>query len=166
MAPAMPVLPRGLLWMDVVNHDGETDTATISHQDFEQGMVVGRAKAWTEKDFSYDITGGVDFMGNVSAQVAEYKDTLDQKNPSFHPEGCFCHAHHRCQEQGVCGEAQHHDLCPMSATTLNSAVNKACGSQQLRCFWCSCTVMLPINLENRSQLEFMNRRTGTAFRRI
>lgn len=37
---------------------------------------------------------------------------LGSENPSFHPEGCFCHAHHRCQEQGVCGEAQHHDLCP------------------------------------------------------
>lgn len=61
-----------------------------STKTFEQGMVVvGRAKAWTEKDFSYDITGGVDFMGNVSAQVAEYKDTLESENPSFHPEGCF-----------------------------------------------------------------------------
>lgn len=71
---------RGLLDGDAVNYDGETDITATSTKTFEQGMVVvGRAKAWTEKDFSYDITGGVDFMGNVSAQVAEYKDTLDQK---------------------------------------------------------------------------------------
>ena len=75
---------RGLLDGDAVNYDGETDITATSTKTFEQGMVVvGRAKAWTEKDFSYDITGGVDFMGNVSAQVAEYKDTLDQKTRIF-----------------------------------------------------------------------------------
>ena len=57
---------RGLLDGDAVNYDGETDISATSTKTFEQGMVViGRAKAWTEKDFSYDITGGVDFMGNT-----------------------------------------------------------------------------------------------------
>lgn len=48
---------RGLLDGDAVNYDGETDITATSTKTFEQGMVVvGRAKAWTEKDFSYDIT--------------------------------------------------------------------------------------------------------------
>ena len=46
---------------------------------FEQGVVVvGRAKAWVEKDFSFDITGGVDFMNNVAQQVADYWQDIDQ----------------------------------------------------------------------------------------
>ena len=49
---------RGLLDGDAVNYDGETDITATSTKTFEQGMVVvGRAKAWTEKDFSYDIIG-------------------------------------------------------------------------------------------------------------
>ena len=70
---------RGLIDGDAVNYDGLTDITATSTKTFEQGVVVvGRAKAWTEKDFSYDITGGVDFMANISQQIAEYKDHLDQ----------------------------------------------------------------------------------------
>ena len=41
-------------------------------------MVIGRAKAWTEKDFSFDITGGIDWMDNVAQQVAEFWQDVDQ----------------------------------------------------------------------------------------
>ena len=52
---------RGLLDGEAVNYDGATDIEATSTKTFEQGMVaVGRAKAWVEKDFSFDITGGVD----------------------------------------------------------------------------------------------------------
>lgn len=51
---------RGLLDGDAVNYDGKTDITATSTKTFEQGVVViGRAKAWTELDFSTDITGGV-----------------------------------------------------------------------------------------------------------
>ena len=54
---------RGLLDGDAVNYDGQTDITATSTKTFEQGVVViGRAKAWTEKDFSFDITGGIDWM--------------------------------------------------------------------------------------------------------
>lgn len=70
---------RGLLDGDAVNYDGKTDITATSTKTFEQGVVViGRAKAWVEKDFSYDITGGVDFMDNVAQQVAEYWQDVDQ----------------------------------------------------------------------------------------
>ena len=46
---------RGLLDGDAVNYDGQTDITATSTKTFEQGVVVvGRAKAWVEKDFSYD----------------------------------------------------------------------------------------------------------------
>ena len=40
-------------------------------------VVVGRAKAWIERDFSGDITSA-SFMDNVAAQVADYWDDVDQ----------------------------------------------------------------------------------------
>lgn len=120
---------RGLLDGDAVNYDGETDITATSTKTFEQGMVVvGRAKAWTEKDFSYDITGGVDFMGNVSAQVAEYKDTLDQKTLLSILKGVFAMPTTDAKNKEFVEKHSTTIYAPMSATTLNSAVNKACGA--------------------------------------
>lgn len=70
---------RGNIDGDAVNYDGKTDIETSTTKTYEQGVVVvGRAKGWIEKDFSYDLSGGNDFMQNVAEQVAEYKDGLDQ----------------------------------------------------------------------------------------
>ena len=70
---------RGLLDGQAVNYDARPTSQQLPPRPLEQGVVVtGRAKAWVERDFSYDITGGQDFMENVSQQVAEYKDGLDQ----------------------------------------------------------------------------------------
>lgn len=122
---------RGLLDGDAVNYDGETDITATSTKTFEQGMVVvGRAKAWTEKDFSYDITGGVDFMGNVSAQVAEYKDTLDQKTLLSILKGVFAMPTTDAKNKEFVEKHSTTIYAPMSATTLNSAVNKACGANK------------------------------------
>ena len=33
---------------------------------------------WTEADFSYDVTGGVDFMANVRNQINRYWNDRDQ----------------------------------------------------------------------------------------
>lgn len=70
---------RGLIGGTPQNYDGETNivpdtTTTYMHS----RVVVGRAKAWEELDFSYDITGGVDFMQNAANQVNEYWNEVDQ----------------------------------------------------------------------------------------
>ena len=66
------------------------DITATSTKTFEQGVVaVGRAKAWLEKDFSYDITGGVDFMQNIADQVGEYWDGVDQDTIVAILEGCL-----------------------------------------------------------------------------
>ena len=68
----------GRIGGDALNYDGETDITATSMDTFEQSVVaIGRAKAWTENDFSYDITAGVDFMDEVAKQVAEYWDDVD-----------------------------------------------------------------------------------------
>ena len=120
---------RGLIDGDAVIYDGATDITATSTKTFEQGMVVvGRAKAWTEKDFSYDITGGVDFMGNISAQVAEYKDELDQKTLLAVLEGIFSMTGTKNLEfvNGHTTKLQ----TAVTATTLNTACNKACGANK------------------------------------
>ena len=69
----------GLIGGKPVNYDGKTDIEDNSTKTFSHTrVVVGRANAWTEKDFSYDITGGVNFMDNVARQVAGYWDDIDQ----------------------------------------------------------------------------------------
>lgn len=124
---------RGLLDGDAVNYDGQTDITATSTKTFEQGVVVvGRAKAWVEKDFSYDITGGVDFMANIAAQVGEYWDGVDQNTIIAILDGIFAmtgtknlefvNNHTYDVTEQVDGK--------MSPTTLNSATNKACGANK------------------------------------
>ncbi len=124
---------RGLLDGEAVNYDGSTDIEATSTKTFEQGMVtVGRAKAWVEKDFSFDITGGVDFMQNVADQVAEYFDTLDQQTILAILSGVFAMTGAKNQEfvekhtYDVSGQGEG----KITATTLNSAANQACGANK------------------------------------
>lgn len=124
---------RGLLDGDAVNYDGQTDITATSTKTFEQGVVaIGRAKAWVEKDFSYDITGGVDFMQNIADQVGEYWDGIDQNTIIAILQGIFSmtgaknlefvNNHTYDVTEKIDGK--------MSATTLNSATNKACGANK------------------------------------
>ena len=68
----------GRIGGEPVNYDGDTDITTTGIGTYSQSMVVvGRAKGWEEKDFTFDITGH-DFMRDIAAQVAEYWDDVDQ----------------------------------------------------------------------------------------
>ncbi len=70
----------GQLDGEALNYDGNTDITATTTTTFSQSMIVtGRSKAWVENDFSTDITGGIDFMDNVAAQVAGFWDTVDQE---------------------------------------------------------------------------------------
>jgi len=121
---------RGLIDGDAVNYDGQTDITATSTKTFEQGVVVvGRAKAWVEKDFSYDITGGIDFMDNVAKQIAEYKDGLDQKTLLAILRGIFAMTGDTKNEEFVSRHTTTVDGS-MTASTLNSATNKACGANK------------------------------------
>lgn len=142
---------RGLLDGDAVNYDGQTDITATSTKTFEQGIVVvGRAKAWVEKDFSYDITGGVDFMQNIAEQVGEYWDGVDQNTIIAILQGIFSMTGTKNLEfvsnhtydvtEKVDGK--------MSATTLNSATNKACGANKKKFTLAFMHSDVATNLEN------------------
>ena len=124
---------RGLLDGDAVNYDGQTDITATSTKTFEQGVVaVGRAKAWTEKDFSYDITGGVDFMQNIAEQVGEYWDEIDQTTILAVLQGIFSMTGQKnlAFVNGHTYDITEQTEGKVSSTTLNSAVNKACGANK------------------------------------
>ena len=79
------VLPFfGLIGGDAQNYDGETNLTADRTDTFEQGVFVyGRMMGWTEADFSYDVTGGVDFMANVRSQINRYWNEVDQAIPPW-----------------------------------------------------------------------------------
>lgn len=149
---------RGLLDGDAVNYDGNTDITATSTKTFEQGViVVGRAKAWTEKDFSYDITGGVDFMGNIADQVAEYRDTLDENTILAILEGIFAMTGTKNAEFV---DKHTYDITSqvdgaMSVATLNSAINKACGANKKKFTLVFMHSDVATNLENKNLIQHL-----------
>lgn len=125
---------KGLLDGQAVNYDGQTNITATSTKTFEQGViVVGRAKAWTEKDFSEDITGGVDFMQNIASQVDDYKMALDQTTLMAVLTGIFSMAGDTKSEEFVDKHTYDQSVKGdglMTVTTLNSAMNQACGANK------------------------------------
>ncbi len=145
---------RGLLEGDAVNYDGQTDITATSTKTFERGVVVvGRAKGFVEKDFSYDVTGGKDFMQNVAEQIADYKDGLDQDTILAVLKGIFSMTGDKNLEfvnkhtTEVKGNIQ--------ATTLNTATNKACGANKKKFALVFMHSDVATNIENLNLLEHL-----------
>jgi hypothetical protein len=146
---------RGLADGDAVNYDGQTDITATSTKTFEQGVVVvGRAKAWVEKDFSYDITGKIDFMDSIAQQIAEYKDGLDQKTILAVLKGIFSMSSGAKNLEFV---NKHTTTVSgaMTATTLNTATNKACGANKKSFSLVFMHSDVATNLENLNLIEHL-----------
>ena len=142
---------RGLLDGDAVNYDGQTDITATSTKTFEQGVVVvGRAKAWVEKDFSYDITGGQDFMDNVAKQVADYWQDIDQDTLLAILRGVFAMTSTKGAE--FVKKHTYEVDGPMEATTLNSATAQACGDHKKKFSMIFMHSAVSTNLENLNLL--------------
>lgn len=146
-----------------LNYDGVTNITSANTQTFSHSrVVVGRAAAWTEKDFSYDITGGVDFMQNVAEQVAGYWDEIDQATLVSILNGVFA----MTDDAGAEFAEEHtHDVTGitnsegvlgyMDATTLNTGMQKAMGDHKQKF---SLTLMhsaVATHLENLKVLVYL-----------
>jgi len=144
------------------NYDGGTDiqagsTATFRHS----RVVVGRANAWTENDFSYDITGGEDFMANIAQQVSEYWSEVDQDTLVHILKGIFnmtgtankkfvdAHTYDTCEKENSEGVMGH-----MDATTLNTAIQQACGDNKGAFSLAIMHSKVATNLENLKVLAY------------
>lgn len=149
---------RGLLDGDVVNYDGQTDIKATSTKTYEQGVVViGRAKAWVERDFSHDITGGIDFMENIARQVAEYWETVDQDTILAILSGVFAMTGAKNLEfvNGHTTDISAVGDGVMTATTLNTATNKACGANKKKFTLVFMHSDVSTNLENLRLLDYL-----------
>lgn len=153
---------RGLIGGEADNYDGNTDISVDSTKTFERGViVVGRQKGWSEKDFSYDITGGVDFMENIAQQVSKYKESVDQKTLLAILSGIFAMNGDAKSAEFV---AKHtYDITGastdegkrMGAATLNSAIGRACGDNKEKISMVFMHSDVATNLENLNLLQHL-----------
>lgn len=141
-----------------LNYDGATNITATSLDTYLQNMIViGRAKAWEEKDFSFDITGH-DFMADIASQVSDYWDDIDQTTILKTLEGIFGvstnsfasgHTLDISAETGNSGADAY-----VGATTLNNAVQKAAGANKDIFKVAIMHSVVATNLENLQVLQY------------
>lgn len=142
------------------NYNGSTDITSKKLKTYTQGrIVVGRADSWVENDFSYDITGGVDFLGQVAQQIGEYWDTVDQNTLLSVLKGIFAMTGTE-NLKFVNGHtldisANTDEAGKFGATTLNNAMQKALGDNKAKFTLAIMHSAVATNLENLQLLEYM-----------
>lgn len=158
----------GLIGGAPLNYDGETDITTERTKSFEQGVFTyGRANGWTEADFSYDITGGVDFMANIRTQLMEYWNTVDQDTFLSILKGIFS----MTGSSGIAKAGKEfvtkhtYDIGSadaatteehfVNATTLNNAIQQACGDNKSKFKLALMHSAVATNLENLNLLTYL-----------
>lgn len=144
----------GLIGGSVLNYDGSTDITATGLETFLQSMiVVGRAKAWEEKDFSQDITGK-DFMEEIGAQVAQYWDDVDQATILATLKGIF-----GVSDNNFSTDHTHNIIgastATVGATSLNDAIQKAAGANKNLFTMAIMHSVVATNLENQSLLNYI-----------
>lgn len=161
----------GLLGGTPQNYDGVSNLETENTTTFEQGVFTyGRMKGWTEADFSYDVTGGVDFMANVRNQITDYWNAVDQDTILAILKGIFAMdktgkgdiktenaefvTKHTYDITAAGAEATTEAMC-MSATTLNTAIQQACGDHKSKFSLVFCHSAVATNLENLKLLSYL-----------
>lgn len=159
-----------------LNYDGKTDITAQTTTTFERGVtVIGRANSWTEMDFSTDITGGVNFMDNVAAQVAEYWDTVDQDTLLHILNGIFAMTGaknlefvngHTLDITGRTGEDKDgNPLANAGAATLNTAIQKAAGDNKAKFTIAIMHSVVATNLENLNLLAYLKQTDANGVQR-
>lgn len=150
---------KGLLDGDYVNYDGMTDITSTPRGTFNQKkIVIGRAKGWVEKDFSTDLTGEK-WLDGVAQEVAEYYQGVDQETILAILKGIFS----MNSTAGTSFVASHTtDISEagsgsdvISATTANSAAQKALGDKKKNLTLAFMHSVIATNLENLKLLEYL-----------
>lgn len=158
---------KGLIsGQEAQNYDGATDMTPESTTTYMHSrIVVGRMKAWKEDDFSADITGGnLDPMANIASQVAEYWQEVDQKTLLAVLKGIFAMTgaknlefvnKHTVDITGVVNAADTSLNGMITATTINTAMQKALGDNKGKLSLVIMHSVVATNLENLKLLSYM-----------
>lgn len=127
---------KGNLDGTAINYDGVNNITASNRKTFKQGkIVVGRAKAWTEKDFSTDLTGE-EFLplNSMAGEVGEYYEGVDQNTILSILAGIFSMS----STAGASFVTKHtlditsDTVNTVGAGTLNKAITKACGDHKAK----------------------------------
>lgn len=152
----MPI--HGRISGDGQNYDGQTDIEASTTDTFEQSVIaVGRAGAWVERDFSYDVTAGVDFMDQVGKQVAGWWDGIHTGLVLSVIKGIFSMTGDKNADfvekhtYDISGEVDNE----VDATSLNSAMQQACGDNRGKFAMVIMDSTVAKNLENQNLLEYL-----------
>jgi|SRR3712207_2164936 len=152
-----------------LNYDGATKLTANRTTSYEQGVfTLGRMNAWVEADFSYDVTGGEDFTGNIRKQIAEYWNDIDQdvilsvlkgifsmKDANYNNANKNFVANHTLDISEASKDALTDATMVMGATTLNSAIQKAGGDNKNAFSLVIMHSSVATNLENLRLLEHL-----------
>ena len=141
------------------NYDGATDFSANSLPTFQHSrVVVGRMAAWTERDFTYDITGGQDFLAIVGQQISDYWQDIDQETLISILKGVFSMS----DTAGAAFVAKHtYDVTgigttgTMDATTLNTGMQKALGDNKSKFSLAIMHSAVATGLENLNLLAYL-----------
>lgn len=145
----------GLVGGNVLNYDGATNVTADGLETFLQSMiVVGRMKAWSEKDFSYEVTGH-DFMEDVGKQVADYWDDVDQDTLLAILEGIFGVTADGFNTKHTLDISAEKTNNKVGVTTLNTAIQKAAGANKNIFTMAIMHSAVATNLENLQLLEYL-----------
>lgn len=150
----------GRIGGDAQNYNGSTDIKAKSTVTYAQGrIVVGRANAWVEKDFSYDVTGGVDFIAQIASQVGEYWDDVDQETIISTLKGVFAMTTGTANKEFV--DKHTYDITDeivnykFDATTLNNGMQQALGDNKAKFRTAFMHSAIATDLENLKILEYL-----------
>lgn len=158
----------GLIGGEAQNYDGATLLVPETTKTYEQGVFTfGRMKAWTEGDFSYDITGGADFMANVRQQIIEYWNEIDQDVILSLLKGIFSMSdtkYGKANQSFVTshtldvsapGDTATTEDMKVGADTLNTAIQQACGEHKGKFSLVIMHSVVATRLENLNLLGYL-----------
>ena len=136
------------------NYDGTTKYGEAKKLGtFERGVVTfGRKDKFSENDFSYDITSGVDFMSQIGSQLAEYWDDANEETLVAIINGIFG----MTDTAGAEFVKKHtFETETVTATTLNKAIQQASGDRKAKYALVIMNSAIATDLENQKLLTYL-----------
>ncbi len=139
-----------------VNYDGVTkyDDGKTTDTYTYGAVVFGRKDKFYEDDFSYDITSKVNFWGQIATQLSDYWDDANEDTLISILKGIF-------SSKGTGGKEfiDKHTLkiktSELNETTLNEAMQKACGDKKSKFTLVIMNSLQATELENKKLLTYL-----------
>lgn len=167
----IPILGR--INGSLVNYNGQTNITSNTTKTYHQTVIAfGRAAGFMEKDFSQDITGGVDFYGIMARQINDYWDDVLEDSLLSVLKGVFGESTAdtkktefiKAHTLDISGESKATDKV-VNATTLNNAIQKASGDKKSIYNVVIMHSQVATNLENLKVLEYYKYTDSTGVER-